>query len=66
MAISKYTFIVGILLFVLSITQWNLHAQDGWIGETWDNEKQEKLYYCIAPLSAICLFATFMLGVFGL
>lgn len=66
MEITYYTFAIGILLFILSIIQWYLHATDGWICETWDSEVQGKLYYILAPASAVCMFATPVLGLLGL
>ena len=49
--------VIGIMLLVLAVVQWNLHAEEGWVGETWDSDIQEKLYYHIlAPLSALCIF----------
>lgn len=66
MEISYYTFAVGVLLFILSIVQFNLHAEDGWIGEAWDSEVQERLYYVIAPASSLCIFSAFVFRLLGL
>ena len=64
--ITYCTFVIGVLLFILSMVQWNLHATDGWIGETWDSEIQEKLYYIIAPISVLCMLLTLIFGILGL
>lgn len=66
MTVTYCTFAVGVLLFILGIIQWNLHATDGGTGETWDNEIQEKLYYTLLPISSVCIFAAVVFGLLGL
>lgn len=67
MNISKMVFSVGALCFILAIVQWNLHAEDGWIGEKWDSDKQEKLYYnVLIPASVLCIFTTWVLMFVGI
>ena len=62
MTVTYCIFTVGAILFVFSIIQWKLHAEDGWITETWDSDIQEKLYYrCLAPLSAICMIVSLIM-----
>ena len=67
MIITYCVFAIGVILFILGIVQWNLHAEDGWIGETWDSKVQENLYYkCLAPISTVCIFASLILTIIGI
>lgn len=67
MKISKVIFSIGILLLALAVLQWKLHAKDKWIGEEWDSEEQEDLYYYVlAPASTFCIFITPILMWIGL
>ena len=65
MTISVTMLVVGIMLLVLAVVQWNLHAEDGWVGETWDSDIQEKLYNVIASMSTLCIFTSGALLIVG-
>ncbi len=67
MRISQCTLFIGIIFLILAIIQWNLHAKDGWIGEKWDSDEQENLYYnIIAPMFATCMVVTPILIILGI
>lgn len=58
MIFASYSFVIGIILFVLILIQLKLHASGGFFEQTWDSEVQENL--CYSVLCPMCL--TFILA----
>lgn len=59
MDFASYSFVIGIILFVLIIIQLKLHAHGGFFGQTWDSEVQENLCYTVlCPMSLAFILAS--------
>lgn len=67
MSASEIVFIIGGVFEIMALIHLNMHADDALLGEGWDSDKNEKIYYCfLGPAVPLCLFIALALMIFDL